>query len=157
MPDTAEKPATTETSSREVPEPTTEEVVEEVPWDEKDVDLLALALQRVGPYFLGNDVRSAESSRSVAILLLEGFLAMKYEQPKPTADFKKDVAEQASAYLDELSQQRSGNARLPTSRPDPTPTPTEQVANARREADATDDKGESESERRASRLRGDKK
>jgi hypothetical protein len=148
MPETATKP-----TSKDVPEPTTEEEVEEVPWDDKDVDLLALALQSVGPYFLSNDVRSAESARKVAVLLLEAFLAMRYEQPKPTAEFTKDVAEQSKVYLDELAQQQAGNARLPSSRPNPTPTPTEQIANQRRADDATADKGESDAERRAERLK----
>lgn len=143
MPDTATK----DTPDTEEPE------VEEVPWDDKDVDLLALALQRVGPFFLGNDVRSAESARAVALELLQLFLDMGYEQPAPSAEFKDYAKAQASVYLDESIQQRSGNARLPSNLPEHTPTPTEQVANARRKNDETADEGKSTAQQREERLR----
>jgi len=138
--------ATTET-------PTEEPEVEEVPWDEKDVDLLALALQRVGPFFLGNDVRSAESARNVALQLLQIFVDMGYEQPKPGPEFAEYVKSATLPYMDELAQGRTGNARRPASLPDASPTPTEQTANARRKADDTADEGKSAAELRAERLK----
>jgi hypothetical protein len=147
MPDTDTKDRPTTQTESEEPE------VEEVPWDDKDVDLLALALQRVGPFFLGKDVRSAESARTVALELLQLFLDMGYEQPKPSADFAEYARTQTTPYMDELQQQRSGNARLPSSLPEHTPTPTEQVANQRRKQDETADDGKSEAERRAERLK----
>lgn len=146
MPDTKSPP-----TSKDVPEPTTEEQVEEVPWDDKDVDLLSIALQRVAPFFLGNDVRSPESARKVAILLLEAFLDMGYDQPKPGAEFKEYAKVQASSYMDTLRQEPSGNSRT---QPAPsTPTPTEQVANQSRKNDPTDDEGKSAEERRAENLK----
>jgi hypothetical protein len=149
MPDTDTKTPTRPTEQTETEEPE----VEEVPWEDRDVDLLAIALQRVGPFFLGNDVRSAESARKVALDLLQVFLDMGYEQPKPAADFQEYVDTQLSPYLDELANQRSGNARRPPTTPEHTPTPTEQVATQRRKDDETADDGKSENERRAERLR----
>jgi hypothetical protein len=145
MPDTVTKETSTE-----------EPEVEEVPWEDKDVDLLALALQRVGPFFLGNDVRSVESARAVALELLQAFLDMGYEQPKPAADFAEYAKTQASVYLDESLQQRSGNARLPSNLPEPSPTPTEQMANARRKNDETSDEGKSSAEQRQANIGGKK-
>jgi hypothetical protein len=139
--------ADTDTKEAEAPE------VEEVPWDEKDVDLLALGLQRVGPYFLGNDVRSPESARGVALQLLQLFLDMGYEQPKPGPDFNEYVKSATMPYMDALQQQRSGNARTPPTLPEASPTPTEQTANARRKADASADEGKSAAEQRAERLK----
>jgi hypothetical protein len=132
---------------------TEEPEVEEVPWDDKDVDLLALALQRVGPFFLGNDVRSAESARTVALELLQLFVDMGYDQPKPGPEFHEYAKAATMPYMDELGQNRSGNARRPPSLPDASPTPTEQTANARRKNDATADEGKSAAELRAERLK----
>lgn len=141
MPDTATK---TETEEPEV---------EEVPWEDKDVDLLALALQRVGPFFLGNDVRSAESARMVALDLLQAFLDMGYEQPKPTGDFAEYAKTQTMPYLDETAQRSSGNARRPPTLPEAAPTPTEQQDNLRRKHDDTADEGKSAAQRRAENLK----
>jgi hypothetical protein len=115
----------------------------EVPWTDRDVRLLAVALQTTGPFVLGNDVRSAESAEGVAVQLLELFQVMDFEQPKPKAEFHEERVE---LYADQLRENRAGNARRPTSLPEHTPTPTEQVANRRRRDDETDDKGTSDKE-----------
>lgn len=54
------------------------------PFNEKDVEDLAVAMQRLGPFFLSHDVRSRESSRSVARDLLVAIWAMGYTKPEVT-------------------------------------------------------------------------
>lgn len=51
------------------------------PFTEQDVEDLAVAMQRLGPFFLSHDVRSDESSTSVARDLLVALWAMGYGKP----------------------------------------------------------------------------
>jgi hypothetical protein len=53
--------------------------VPEVPWTDEDVETLTVALQRVGPFYLGNDVRSVESAKAVALEILRINDEMGYE------------------------------------------------------------------------------
>jgi hypothetical protein len=147
MPDTDTKdPATRTTETEPGAHHSTETQVEEVPWSDRDVDLLAIALQTTGPFVLGNDVRSPESARGVAVQLLELFEACGFNQPKPKKDVEGDRLE---VFADELREQRAGNQRTPPTYPEHTPTPTEQRANERRRLDETDEKGSKEDQEQA--------
>lgn len=58
----------------------TSEFSDKTPFDEVDVEALATAMQRLGPFFLSHDVRSYESARSVARDLLLALWAMGYDK-----------------------------------------------------------------------------
>jgi hypothetical protein len=124
----------------------------EVPWTSDDITILAMGLQRCGPFFMGNDVRSVESAKGAAVSILETFAAMNFEQPQPTTEFYKEQLERGNfgdPLLDEHKevmadverQQRAGNHRLPFNFPEHYPTPTEKVANLRQRMDQTDEQG----------------
>jgi hypothetical protein len=74
-------------------------VLPDDPFSEEDHKMLALSLSRLGPFFLGNDVRSEESSLRVAKEVLFAFVEMGYNVPTLTADSKKNVKE----YLEQSS------------------------------------------------------
>jgi hypothetical protein len=49
----------------------------------EDWETLSIAMRRLGPFFMGHDVRSKESSRLIARDLLLALWAMGYSKPEP--------------------------------------------------------------------------
>jgi hypothetical protein len=66
-------------------------VLPDAPYTEEDIEDLALSLSRNGPYFFGADVRSHESSLTVAKQLSDLLLEMGYDLPSLTAEGKEEL------------------------------------------------------------------
>ena len=68
-------------------------VLPEAPYSQEDIEDLAASLSRSGPYFFGSDVRSYESSMTVAKQLSDRLLEMGYDLPSLTGKAKKELDE----------------------------------------------------------------
>lgn len=63
----------------------------DAPYDQEELEDLAVSLQRNGPFFLGNDVRSRESSLGVAKSILDSVVAMGWEKPTIKSETKEAI------------------------------------------------------------------
>ena len=109
----------------------------DAPYDQEELEDLAVSLQRNGPFFLGNDVRFRESSLGVAKSILDSVVAMGWEKPRIKSETKEAIQSVYKADEDarkrdkEKDQFREGrpNEDVPTTedktrnRPQTGPTP----------------------------------
>jgi hypothetical protein len=66
-------------------------VLPDAPYDEEEVEDLAVSLQRNGPFFMGNDVRSRESAMKAAKEILDAVIAMGWEKPSIKGETKEAI------------------------------------------------------------------
>lgn len=76
----------------------------DAPYSQEELEDLAVSLQRNGPFFLGNDVRSRESALGIAKSVLDSVVAMGWDKPTIQAETKDAIMSVYKA--DEDAQQR---------------------------------------------------
>lgn len=77
----------------------------DAPYDQEELEDLAVSLQRNGPFFIGNDVRSRESALGVAKSILDSVVAMGWEKPTIKSETKEAITSVYKA--DEDAQNRN--------------------------------------------------
>lgn len=75
-----------------------------------DWEALSIAMRRLGPFFMGHDVRSKESSRQIARDLLLALWAMGYSKPEPVVPLEEPTNEEDPPEVTPLARQ-AGNTR----------------------------------------------
>lgn len=66
---------------------------EDAEYSQEQLDDLAYGLRKSSPYFLGNDVRSEESSKTVAKLMLETLVSVGFSFPEMSEETRTQKEE----------------------------------------------------------------